>query len=184
MRCLVPGNNTYRQVQMFKEADKQRNGETWNVCLHVQLLTLVQLFATLWTIVCRAPLSMEFSRQEYWSGLPFPCLPNPVTEPTSPRAPALCRWFFFLTTEPPGKPQHIWRRPSKGLPSPFLHCLHLHAQIHSHQSLILTIILGFLLLKQIKVLFRRILVTWTTIYQLKFVHIWLEDVTSNQLLTG
>ena len=96
MRCLVPGNNTYRQVQMFKEADKQRDGETWNVCLHAQLLTLVQLFETLWTIVCQAPLSMEFSRQECWSGLPFPPLPNPVTEPTSPRAPSLCRWFFFF----------------------------------------------------------------------------------------
>ena len=66
--------NTYRQVQMFKEADKQRDGETWNVHLHAQLLTLVQLFAILWTIALQAPLSMEFSRQEYWRGLPFPPL--------------------------------------------------------------------------------------------------------------
>ena len=43
------------------------------VCVCVcQLLSHVQLFATPWTIACQASLSMEFSRQEYWSGLPFP----------------------------------------------------------------------------------------------------------------
>ena len=44
----------------------------------------VQLFATLWTVACQAPLSMGLSRQEYWSGLPFPSpgsLPNPGIEP-------------------------------------------------------------------------------------------------------
>ena len=35
-------------------------------------LNHVRLFVTLWTVVCQAPLSMEFSREEYWSGLPFP----------------------------------------------------------------------------------------------------------------
>ena len=47
----------------------------------------VRLFATPWTISCQAPLSVEFSRQEYWSGLPFPSagdLPDPGTEPASP----------------------------------------------------------------------------------------------------
>ena len=46
----------------------------------------VQLFATLWTVTCQAPLSMGFSRQEYWSGLPRPPpgdLPNQGMEPTS-----------------------------------------------------------------------------------------------------
>ena len=46
----------------------------------------VQLFAILWTVVCQAPLSMGFSRQEYWSGLPCPPpghLPNPGIEPAS-----------------------------------------------------------------------------------------------------
>ena len=81
---------------MFKEADKQRDGETWNVRLHAQLLTLVQLFAILWTIALQAPLSMEFSWQEYWRGLPFPPLPSPVSEPTYPTAPALCRLIFFF----------------------------------------------------------------------------------------
>ena len=38
----------------------------------VQLLSCVLLFATPWTVACQAPLSMGFSRQEYWSALPFP----------------------------------------------------------------------------------------------------------------
>ena len=48
-------------------------------------------------IVCQAPLSMEFSRQEYWSGLPFPSpgnLPDPGIKLVSPESPALARGFF------------------------------------------------------------------------------------------
>ena len=59
-------------------------------------------FATPWTGTHQTPLSMEFSRQEYWSRLPFPSpgdLPNPEIETTFP---ALAGGF--LTTEPPGKP--------------------------------------------------------------------------------
>ena len=47
----------------------------------------VRLCATPWTVACQTLLSMELSRQEYWSGLPFPSLgdlPNPVIEPGSP----------------------------------------------------------------------------------------------------
>ena len=40
--------------------------------MHVCSVRCVQRFATLWTVACQAPLSMAFSRQEYWSGLPFP----------------------------------------------------------------------------------------------------------------
>ena len=50
-------------------------------------LSCVQLFATPWTVAHQAPLSMGFSRQEYWSGLPFPFpgdLPDPGIEPRSP----------------------------------------------------------------------------------------------------
>ena len=57
----------------------------------------VQLFATLWTVACQAPLSMGFSRQEYWSGLPCPPpgkLPEPGIEPTSLSSPALAHGFF------------------------------------------------------------------------------------------
>ena len=53
----------------------------------VQSLSCVRLFATPWTVARQAPPSMEFSRQEYWSGLPFPSpgdLPNPGIEPRSP----------------------------------------------------------------------------------------------------
>ena len=51
-----------------------------------------QLFATLWTVACQTLLSMGFSSQEYWSGLPFPPawdLPDPEIKPASPVAPAL-----------------------------------------------------------------------------------------------
>ena len=53
----------------------------------VKSLSRVRLFATPWTVAYQAPLSMGFSRQEYWSGLPFPSpgdLPNPGIEPGSP----------------------------------------------------------------------------------------------------
>ena len=61
-------------------------------------------FVTLRNVVCQAPLSMGFSRQEYWSGLPFPSpqnLPKPEIEPTSP---ALTGGFF--TTVLPGPAPH------------------------------------------------------------------------------
>ena len=51
-----------------------------------------QLFATLWNVACQAPLSMVFSRQEYWSGLPCPPLgdlPDPGIELKSPASPVL-----------------------------------------------------------------------------------------------
>ena len=57
------------------------------VKLKVKLLSHVRLFATPWTVACRAPLSMGFSRREYWSELPFLSpgdLPHPGTEPGSP----------------------------------------------------------------------------------------------------
>ena len=50
-------------------------------------LSRVQLFATPWTVARQAPLSMGFSKQEYWSGLPFPSpgdLPDPGIKPRSP----------------------------------------------------------------------------------------------------
>ena len=50
-------------------------------------LSRVQIFVTPWTLACQAPLYLEFSRQEYWSGLPFPSpgeFPNPGIKPRSP----------------------------------------------------------------------------------------------------
>ena len=74
------------------------------VCL---LLGRVQLSATPWTVAHQALLSMGFSRQESWSGLPFPSprdLPNLGIEPTSPALQA-----DTLLSEPPGKPvSELW----------------------------------------------------------------------------
>ena len=68
----------------------------------VKSLCRVRLFATPWTVAYQAPLSMGFSRQEYWSGLLFPSagdLPGPGIKPQSPSFQA-----DALTSEPPGKP--------------------------------------------------------------------------------
>ena len=76
------------------------------VCVCAQSPSHVWLFATSWIIACQALLSMEFSRQEYQSGLPFSPpedLPNPGIKPMSPVSPALAGGFF--TTAPPGKPR-------------------------------------------------------------------------------
>ena len=57
------------------------------VKVKVKLLSHVQLFATPWTVAYQDPLSMGFSRQEYWSGLLFPSpgdLPDPGIKPGSP----------------------------------------------------------------------------------------------------
>ena len=71
------------------------------VVVVVKSLSRVRLFATPWTVAYQAPLSMGFSRQEYWSGLPFPSpgdLPDPGIEPRSPALEA-----DALASEPPGK---------------------------------------------------------------------------------
>ena len=68
----------------------------------MKLLSRVQIFVTPWTVAYKVPLSMEFSRQEYWSGLPFPSrgdLPDPGIEPRSPTLQTVA-----LPSEPPGKP--------------------------------------------------------------------------------
>ena len=68
----------------------------------VNSLSRVRLFATLWTVAHQAPLSMGFSRQGYWSGLPFPSpgdLPDPGIEPRSPTLEA-----DALPSEPPAMP--------------------------------------------------------------------------------
>ena len=61
----------------------------------------VQLFATLWTVAHQVPLSVGFSRQEYWSGLlcpPLKDLPYPGIEPLSLTSPALAGRFFTTST--------------------------------------------------------------------------------------
>ena len=68
----------------------------------------VQLFATPWTVANQASLSMEFSREEYWSGFPFPSpehLPDPGMEPTSLVSPAVAGGFS--TTSPTWKAWYV-----------------------------------------------------------------------------
>jgi len=70
--------------------------------MKVKVVSRVQLFVTPWTVAHQVPLSMGFSRQEYWSGLPFPSpedLPSPGFKS---RSPAL--QVDSLPSEPPGKP--------------------------------------------------------------------------------
>ena len=68
-----------------------------HVCM-LSCFSHVQLFATLWTVTCQAPLSTGFSKQEYWSGLPCPPppgdLPDPGIEPASLTSPELAGRFF------------------------------------------------------------------------------------------
>ena len=62
-----------------------------SLCVHVCSVALV-MSVTLWAVACQAPLSMGFSRQEHWSGLPCPPpgdLPDPRIKPVSPESPAL-----------------------------------------------------------------------------------------------
>ena len=78
----------------------------------VKLLSCVQLFAIPWTVAYQAPPSTEFSRQEYWSGLPFPSrgdLPNPGIESRSSALQA-----DALPSELPEKPQIFLRAPFFG----------------------------------------------------------------------
>ena len=75
------------------------------VKVKVKLHSRVQLFETPWTVAHQAPLSIAFSRQKYWSGLPFPSpgdLPDPGIEPRSPTLQA-----DALTSEPPGKQSNV-----------------------------------------------------------------------------
>ena len=70
--------------------------------MKVKSLSRLRLCATPWAVAHQAPLSMGFSRQEYWSGLPFPSpgdLANPGIKPGSPALQA-----DALSSEPPGKP--------------------------------------------------------------------------------
>ena len=73
--------------------------------LCTQSLSRLRVYAPLWTAAHQTPLSMGFSRQEYWSGLPFPSpggLPDPGIEPASLTSAALAGGFF--TTWKGGKP--------------------------------------------------------------------------------
>ena len=90
----------------FCETESTTMGENWGFGkVKVKSLSHVRLFATPWTIAYQAPLSVGFSRQRYWSGLPCPFpedLPDPGIKPGSPALQA-----DALPSEPPGK--HVYR---------------------------------------------------------------------------
>jgi len=78
---LINGSKDVDPVWIYLPAS-----EAW-IKVKVKLLSRVRLFVTPWTVARQAPLFMRFSRQEYWSGLPFPSpryLPNTGIEPRSP----------------------------------------------------------------------------------------------------
>ena len=94
-----------------KTSSKKRALVSDTVCLC--MLSHVQLFATPWTVAHQAPLSMEFSKQEYWSRLPFlPLgdLSDPGSESVSP-----VLQVDSLPTEPSGSPTCRWYRHTKAL---------------------------------------------------------------------
>ena len=79
-----------------------------HVCMYAHSLSHAQLFVTPWLTAHQVSLSMEFSKQEYWSGLPFPTpgnLPNPGIKPTYSASPVLTG--RFLTTAPAGQPSML-----------------------------------------------------------------------------
>ena len=101
-QCKLPEGRTL-SVLFNNVSQMPRAVPTICVCVCVKSLSRVRLFATPWTVARQAPLSMGFSRQGYWSGLPFPSpgdLPNPGIEPGSP---ALQE--DALLSEPSRKPQ-------------------------------------------------------------------------------
>ena len=92
--------NEYKKLKLFKESWNLKNflKRYWSVCI-LSHFSHIRLFATLWTVACQAPLSMGFSRQEYWSGLLWPppgYIPDPGIEPISLVSPALQAGFYPL----------------------------------------------------------------------------------------
>ena len=96
--ALTKGPQTVLSLSLCPVKSQQEDSWLWTrkqALVHVCMLSRfsrVQLFATPWTVAHQAPLSMRFSRKEYWSGWPLPppgSLPNPEIEPMSPASPAL-----------------------------------------------------------------------------------------------
>ena len=97
------GKPNFPQWNILRSINLQINFLRRNLSVKVKakLFSRVQLFATPWTVAYHTPPSLGFSREEYWSGLPFPSpedLLHPVIEPRSPTLQA-----DTLLSEPPGK---------------------------------------------------------------------------------
>ena len=100
MNCSTPGLPDHHQLLEFTQTHVHQVGDA---------ISHIQLFATTWTVAHQALLSLGFSRQDYWSGLPCPPpgdLPNPGMKPTS-----LHLWHSKVGSLPlvlPGKPIIIY----------------------------------------------------------------------------
>ena len=109
MDCSLPDSSIHGIFQArVLEWGAISFSNAWKWKVKVKSISLVQFLAIPWTAAYQTPLSLGFSRQEYWSGVPLPSpgdLSNPWVEPESPASLALaCRFF---TTVPPGKPIYI-----------------------------------------------------------------------------
>ena len=99
---------TTTKLSSFNRGHMTGKGKILSICVHAMPshFSCVQLYATLWTTARQAPLSLEFSRQECWSGLPCSPpgdLPHPEIEPASLQS--LLQWHAgSLPLMPPGKP--------------------------------------------------------------------------------
>ena len=107
--CSPPGSSVHGIFQarilervaiyarnLLLKREKKKNIYIYIPCM-LRHFSPVQLCATLWTVACQVPLFVGFSRQEYWSGSPFPSpgeLPNPGIKPMSLMCPALAGGFF------------------------------------------------------------------------------------------
>ena len=108
------GTEKYNKKERFGKTQTRRLGyqETGifllflpNACMNVQSLSRVRLFVTPWTIACKVPLTMGFSRQEYWNELPCPPprdLPDPGIKPASP---CISSWILLPLSQLGSLPQ-------------------------------------------------------------------------------
>ena len=116
LKCKLWGSTWGKKQHEKKSADSRARPpglQPWLClflaeCMRAKLLSHVQLCATPWTVARQVPLSMGFSRQEYWSGLSFLTpgyLPDPGVEPSSLMSPALAGGLFTTSAiqeAPPG----------------------------------------------------------------------------------
>ena len=101
LKWYIHNDHNYVKLCLYNQQD-WKNYKTGNLECCVLSHSVMFNSATPWTVACQAPLSMRFSRQEDWGGLPCPPpgdLPNPGIKPRSLTVPA-----DYLPSEPPGKP--------------------------------------------------------------------------------
>ena len=158
----------------------------WAQCHHNDILrprvsaqssSCVPLFAAPWTTVCLAPLPMQFPRQEYWSGLPFPPpgnFPNPRIKPTSQVSPTLAGGFFTTSTTwealQPRELRLICSMPYLGKGKASVHVLTAWLFVSDAMPARLHLLVATTLAKSIK----------TTIKVVICLHSWLHSVKSSQ----